>query len=244
MNKRISSAIALCFLAAAISTPAMLLPAPSYAQSAVPAQGTNIQAAPDLQGIIREAAARYQLPEAWITEVIRAESNGNARAVSPKGAQGLMQIMPGTWDYLRRKLRLGSNPFAVRDNVMAGSAYLRELYDRFGFPGCLAAYNAGPGRYASWVKGKRGLPRETVNYVSKITARLGRSAAPLDAGRRQPSKQVAARHTDSGLFVRASSASDARAEGRGLSAPEGSSETAAQPEHSLFVPRGRAGINP
>ena len=189
---------------------------PTVLQAQITSQSLTAGKKPqsDLQAIIRDAAARYQLPEAWITEVIRAESNGNARAVSPKGAKGLMQIMPGTWAYLQRKVRIGDNPFAVRDNVMAGSAYLRELYDRFGFPGCLAAYNAGPGRYQSYVEGRRSLPRETVNYVRIITSRLGRQLETLLGGNLISNKKAAALPAASSLFVLVSNAPDKQVDGQ------------------------------
>src|SRR3546814_9197460 len=73
---------------------------------------------------------------------MRAESAGDVRAVSHAGAMGLMQIMPATWTYLRGRYGLGDDPYHVRDNIIAGTAYLRELHDRFGSPGFLAAYNA------------------------------------------------------------------------------------------------------
>ena len=59
---------------------------------------------------------------------------------------GLMQLMPGTWSEMRLMLGLGGDPFEPHDNIMAGTAYLRMVYDRFGYPGLFAAYNAGPGR--------------------------------------------------------------------------------------------------
>ena len=75
------------------------------------------------------------------------ESGANQRAQSQKGAMGLMQIMPKTWTELRARYRLGADPYDPRDNILGGAAYIRELYDRYGAPGFLAAYNAGPGRY-------------------------------------------------------------------------------------------------
>ncbi|MCC5967787.1 MAG: transglycosylase SLT domain-containing protein, partial [Natronohydrobacter sp.] len=72
------------------------------------------------------------------------ESAGNPRAVSHAGAMGLMQVMPGTWAELRAAHQLVDDPFDPRDNILAGAAYLRQMYDRFGSPGFLAAYNAGP----------------------------------------------------------------------------------------------------
>ena len=94
------------------------------------------------------------------------ESAGNPRAVSHAGAMGLMQIMPGTWAELRAAHRLGDDPFDPRDNILAGAAYLRQMYDRFGSPGFLAAYNAGPARYQEHVDTGRALPRETCNYLA------------------------------------------------------------------------------
>lgn len=154
-----------------------------------------------LQVVIAEAAQKFSLPERWIIEVIRAESAGRARVTSHKGAMGLMQIMPGTWKYLRRKYRLGSNAYDVRDNVMAGSAYLRELYNRFGFPGCLAAYNAGPARYRAWAEGKKRLPLETRLYVRKITSRLRQGTTFTHVLNQSSIAGTTARPADSPLFV-------------------------------------------
>jgi hypothetical protein len=72
---------------------------------------------------------------------------------------------------------LGDDPFEPRDNIAAGTAYLREMYDRFGSPGFLAAYNAGPNRLDRYLSGDSPLPDETVNYVASIAPRLGNSVA-------------------------------------------------------------------
>lgn len=125
---------------------------------------------------IEEAAERFNLPPLWIEAVIAAESGGEARAVSAKGAMGLMQLMPATWRELRAHLGLGADPFCVRDNVMAGSFYLRQLHDRFGLEGALAAYNAGPYRYAQHLASGRPLPSETRAYVTSVRRRLGVSS--------------------------------------------------------------------
>jgi hypothetical protein len=84
---------------------------------------------------IAEAAQRFELPAAWILAVLRAESDGDPRATSPKGAIGLMQIMPETWAELRARYRLGDDPYDPHDNIVAGAAYIRELFDRYGSPG-------------------------------------------------------------------------------------------------------------
>ena len=120
---------------------------------------------------IAEATRRFALPAHWISRVMRVESAGNVRAVSSAGAMGLMQIMPATWKELRVNYHLGHDPFDAHDNILAGAAYLRELYDRYGSSGFLAAYNAGPERYEEYLAGKP-LPRETIAYVAKLAPYL------------------------------------------------------------------------
>lgn len=126
---------------------------------------------------IAEAAQRFELPAAWIRAVLRAESAGDRQAVSPKGAMGLMQIMPDTWGDLRVRHRLGSNPYDPHDNIIAGAAYIRELFDRYGSPGWVAAYNAGPGRYEASLSG-RPLPAETRAYVATVAPNLDGAGDP------------------------------------------------------------------
>ncbi|MEM6899185.1 MAG: lytic transglycosylase domain-containing protein [Pseudomonadota bacterium] len=138
----------------------------------------------DIDAHIAEAAQRFRIPEHWIRAVMRAESAGNARAVSSAGAMGLMQIMPGTWAELRAAHGFGADPFDRRENILAGTAYLRQMYDQFGAPGFLAAYDAGPGRYAEHLRTGRVLPRETRRYVAALSQELGFSdAAPLQSVR-------------------------------------------------------------
>ena len=84
-----------------------------------------------------------------------------------------MQVMPDTYDGLRGRYNLGNDPFDPHNNILAGTAYLREMYDRYGAPGFLAAYNAGPNRLDSYLYGGRPLPDETVNYVASIAPLLG-----------------------------------------------------------------------
>src|SRR3546814_6116906 len=81
---------------------------------------------------VAEASQRFGIPERWIWRVMHAESRGNQRAVSRAGAMGLMQIMPPTWAMLTARHRLGGDPFDVRANILAGAAYLRALWDRYG----------------------------------------------------------------------------------------------------------------
>jgi len=123
---------------------------------------------------VTEASQRFGVPEVWIFAVKRAESAGDVRAVSSAGALGLMQVMPDTWAGLRVRYRLGRDPYDPRDNILAGTAYLRELYDRYGtIPAMLAAYNAGPARYDDYVQKGRALPAETRAYVALLTPQLG-----------------------------------------------------------------------
>ncbi|WP_083967154.1 lytic transglycosylase domain-containing protein [Methylosinus sp. R-45379] len=117
---------------------------------------------------VAEAARRFGIPAAWIRAVMQIESRGQRDAVSPKGAIGLMQIMPDTWSELRARYALAGDPFDPRDNIIAGTAYLRELHERYGSPGFLAAYNAGPRRYEDYRDGRRSLPSETAAYVAAL----------------------------------------------------------------------------
>lgn len=126
---------------------------------------------------IAEASRRSGLPESWIRAVVRVESGGAVDAISPTGAMGLMQIMPATWRELRADLALGSDPFDQRDNLVAGAVYLRRMFDRFGEDGFLAAYNAGPARYQAFLDGRKSLPPETIAYIARVRARVGRMAS-------------------------------------------------------------------
>ena len=118
---------------------------------------------------ISEASARFDIPERWIREVMRVESSFNPLDTSQVGAMGLMQVMPETYDGLRARYSLGDDAYEPHDNVMAGTAYLREMYDIYGSPGFLAAYNAGPGRLDDYLTRNRPLPDETRHYVRKIS---------------------------------------------------------------------------
>ncbi|MFY8154721.1 MAG: lytic transglycosylase domain-containing protein, partial [Hyphomicrobiales bacterium] len=128
----------------------LLLLAPSAAPVAARAQDAPAERAAarhPYAAHVADAAGRFGIPERWIWAVMRVESNGDVRAVSSAGAMGLMQIMPATWANLRARHGLGSDPYDVRDNIMAGAAYLRAMFDRYGSAtAMLAAYNAGPGR--------------------------------------------------------------------------------------------------
>lgn len=190
---------------------------------------------------IDEAARRFGIPAAWIRAVMRAESAGDVRAISSAGAMGLMQIMPDTWAELRVRHSLGRDPYDPRDNILAGAAYLREMYDRFGSPGFLAAYNAGPRRYQEYLAG-RPLPAETRAYVAALLPSFG--GGDLPSAITVATADVRA-WTRSPLFVardeRVTSADPAQAEGRSEDAPAAAPvrEASAITPHSagLFVAR-------
>jgi soluble lytic murein transglycosylase-like protein len=143
--------------------------APTYAE---PAAATY--AAPDRwQEFIAEASRRFGVSEAWIRAVMQAESGGrtmlDGRPITSRaGAMGLMQVMPDTYEEMRHLHGLGSDAYDPRDNILAGAAYLRAMYDRYGYLGLLAAYNAGPERYDEYLHDGRPLPAETRAYLATI----------------------------------------------------------------------------
>ncbi len=128
--------------------------------------------------IFVKSAARFGIPDQWIRAVMAQESGGEEQAVSPVGAMGLMQLMPGTYQELQAEDGLGPDPFNPEDNILAGAAYIREMYDRYGAPGFLAAYNAGPEALDSYLAGDSQLPEETVEYLASVTPNLG-NAVPM-----------------------------------------------------------------
>ena len=152
---------------------ALMIAAPAHAQSVA-----------DWRPYIAEASARFGVPTAWIEAVMQAESRGrttlNGEPIrSSAGAIGLMQLMPATWMETRARLGLGDKPDDPRDNILAGTFYLRLMYERFGFPGLFAAYNAGPARYAEHLAGGRALPSETVGYLASVAPTSARAAVAV-----------------------------------------------------------------
>jgi hypothetical protein len=125
-----------------------------------------------VDSLVDEASRRFSIPALWIRSVMQVESGSNAQALSPKGAMGLMQIMPETYAALRQAFGLGADPYQPRDNIMAGAAYLREMLDVYGTSGFLAAYNAGPARYAEHLATGEPLPEETQIYLSRLAPML------------------------------------------------------------------------
>jgi Transglycosylase SLT domain len=119
----------------------------------------------DICRAIEQDAAENALPVEFFARVIWQESRFNARAVSNKGAQGIAQFMPATADY-----RGLIDPFDPIEALKNSARYLRDLKTRFGNLGlAAAAYNAGPGRVATWLSSHRPLPAETRNYVAIVT---------------------------------------------------------------------------
>lgn len=161
------AAIAIVMLSMPIT---MTFVSAAYAESN---PGSVARLADPFAAFVVDASQRFGVPTSWIRAIMRAESHGDIRAISPKGAMGLMQIMPSTWMLLRARLDLGANPYDPRDNIFAGAAFLRELHDRYGSPGFLAAYNAGPGRYEDHLATGRPLPSETRAYVAALAPKIG-----------------------------------------------------------------------
>jgi soluble lytic murein transglycosylase-like protein len=117
----------------------------------------------ELEPLIHEVSRQHNLPPSLIKAVIQVESNFNSEATSPKGAQGLMQLMPGTAEDLKVV-----NPYDAQENVWAGTRYLKMLLEKFNYrlPLALAAYNAGPKR----VDQRQDVPpiRETQDFVRDV----------------------------------------------------------------------------
>lgn len=151
----------------------------------------------ELCGLLMGAAARYKVPADFFIRLIWKESRFNAGAVSPVGAQGIAQFMPGT-----ARLRGLKNPFDREEALHASASFLADMQARFGSWGLAAiGYNGGPNRVMPLVHGRSGLPYETIDYVFAITGRtyqywaaearrrLGISLeTPLDAVPRPPAR--------------------------------------------------------
>lgn len=190
----------------------------------------------DIAAHVSEASRRFGIPEAWIYAVMRTESAGRIGAVSSAGAMGLMQLMPGTWARQRARFGLGADPFDPRDNIMAGTSYLREMYDRYGAYGMLAAYNAGPGRYEAWRDKQRPLPAETRAYIARIAPMLqpGRSATVFASA--SPVQPVRRSWTQAELFaVRETAPADASGSSAAAAPPSSFPASQVQPG-GLFAP--------
>jgi hypothetical protein len=143
--------------------PSEATPTPTLATEPEAGSALNTASRLDLDAVIKTASGAYRLDPDLVNSVIRAESGFNVRAVSPKGAQGLMQLMPQTASQLGVQ-----NAFDPQANVEGGTRYLRELLERYDFDlvKALAAYNAGPQRVEQY----GGVPPyyETKAYVARI----------------------------------------------------------------------------
>ncbi|WP_343521280.1 lytic transglycosylase domain-containing protein [Sphingomonas sp.] len=172
-----------------LAAPSAAASQPSQAGQAAAERAVPVDAVTRWRPYSREASQRFGVPLDWIERVMRAESGGRTHLhgrpiTSRAGAMGLMQIMPGTWAELRARLRLGADPHDPRANILAGTFYLRLMYDRFGYPGLFGAYNAGPARYAAWLADGRPLPAETRAYLAQVGAGGEPAAAPEKAPQR------------------------------------------------------------
>lgn len=159
------------------------VPSPNVVQNAKAPLSFPARPVADLNQVVHEASDRYQLDPDLVNSVIKAESAFNAHAVSPKGARGLMQLMPGTASQLGVP-----NAFDPQENVEGGTKYLRELLERYNFDlvKALAAYNAGPER----VERFGGVPPyyETRSYVARIVKDFNKKkvAQQKAAGAKKP----------------------------------------------------------
>ena len=201
---------------------------------------TRAAAVEPWSGLLAEASLRTGLPVAWLHDLMHVESGGDATAVSPKGAIGLLQVMPATYAALRRPLGLGADPFAPRDNLLAGGMYLRLLVDRYGWPGALAAYNAGPGRLDAFLTRGRALPTETTAYLLRFASSHAVSAVGVASVRVQPTSNAASGDPPPSLkptlFVAAASAPSAVPPASANAVSVHDVETATWRDSGLFVP--------
>lgn len=170
--------------------------------------------------LVKEASHRFGMSENWIEAVIRMESAGRTRLddkrpiTSHAGAMGIMQLMPATYRDMRQQYGLGPDPNNPHDNVLAGTAYLRWLYEKYGYPRMFAAYNAGPGTLDAHLRGTRQLPAETRAYVSGIGRILGtKLASAVSLTPPQVSKPIArlTRPDGSPIWVNAAAVDSIRA---------------------------------
>jgi SLT domain-containing protein len=173
----------------AAATPSVSGAAVPSAASVASAKSAPNRPSPPMNEVVNTASAEYHLDPDLVNSVIHAESGFNAHAVSPKGARGLMQLMPNTASQLGV-----NNAFDPQDNVQGGSRYLRELLERYNFDlvKALAAYNAGPDRVEQY----NGVPpfRETRAYVARIVREYNvKKAAQEKQEKEEKRKQLAAK---------------------------------------------------
>ena len=166
-----------------VKSPAAYSPLPQIVNQPVPEVSNNLQEKKTFDPIIEEASRTYAVEPGLIRAVIQVESSGNALAVSPAGAQGLMQLMPATGAELGVK-----NPFDPAQNIMAGTRYLRQLMDRYqgNVRLVLAAYNWGMGNLE---RRPEAMPKETQRYIVKVE-NLYRSQTETSQGASSQPSQI------------------------------------------------------
>jgi hypothetical protein len=162
-----------CLLWVGVASVLLVVVGVAHAEPVATEQHSVATTADPIASVVAEASQPFGIPASWIRAVMRAESFGDVCALSPKGAIGLMQIMPEAWAALRSRYGLGADPYDAHDNILAGVAYLHELLDRYGSPGFLAAYNAGPARFGDHLATDRALPAETQAYVAALAPVIG-----------------------------------------------------------------------
>jgi soluble lytic murein transglycosylase-like protein len=139
--------------------------------------------------LILEASKKFKVPAEWIRAVIRQESGGrtmiaeNVPIISDAGAMGVMQVMSGTYAEMAAQYHLGADPYNPHDNIFAGTAYLKWLHGKYGYPAMFAAYNDGPGNIEDHLYRGRPLPKETRGYIANIAKSLGDKLAIADLGK-------------------------------------------------------------
>ncbi len=174
-------------------------PGPRAPASAISRQQFAARPQLDISQVVNDASGRYRLDPDLVSSVIKAESDFNARAVSRKGAQGLMQLMPGTASQLGV-----SDAFDPEANVEGGTKYLRELMEKYNFDivTALAAYNAGPQRVEQF----RGVPPyyETRAYVARVVKDFNKKKAAQEKAPSKPAEKKVAKASSSPSVSRAS----------------------------------------
>jgi soluble lytic murein transglycosylase-like protein len=168
-------------LGAVIAVTMLLLPASALSQSTAatlgpqpPVLSRHVSSPVDKWiPFITKASKRFGVPSVWIRAVMRVESDGQTTQngipiTSPAGAMGLMQVMPDTYADVQTRYGLGHDPYDPQDNIMAGAAYLHEMYLRYGYPDLFAGYNAGPARFDRYLYDGTSLPAETMAYLEAL----------------------------------------------------------------------------
>jgi len=167
------------------------------------------------ESLIAEASVRFSIPKTWIERIMQAESGGrttlNGKPItSPAGAIGLMQIMPNTYVALSEQYGFGSDPYDPHDNIFAGTAYLEEMYARYGYPLLFAAYLTGPTHLDRYLLGSRSLPSNVIAYVNSIAPNAISQVEPDLEQRNSHFKSTNDRHPNSIFFTLTSSSNASR----------------------------------